>query len=122
TERTAADAEIESVRLKKLQFFQQQLDERNPQVFRAAIVDVRNYGLVVELPDALVTGLVHISALTDDFYRFDEAQRRLIGRRSNRRYRVGDQIRVFVARVDTFKQQIDFAIADTTVKKTARRR
>jgi ribonuclease R len=122
TERNAADAEIESVRLKKLQFFQQQLDERNPQVFRAAIVDVRNYGLVVELPDAVVTGLIHISALTDDFYRFDAAQRRLIGRRSNRRYRVGDQIRVFVARVDTFKQQIDFAIADTTVKKPARRR
>jgi ribonuclease R len=122
TERNAADAEIESVRLKKLQFFQQQLDERNPQVFHAAIVDVRNYGLVVELPDAVVTGLIHISALTDDFYRFDAAQRRLIGRRSNRRYRVGDQIRVFVARVDTFKQQIDFAIADTAVKKPARRR
>jgi ribonuclease R len=122
TERNAADAEIESVRLKKLQFFQRQLEERDPQVFRAAIVDVRNYGLVVELPDAVVTGLVHISALTDDFYRFDAAQRRLIGRRTNRRYRVGDEIRVFVARVDTFKQQIDFAIADTAAKKTARRR
>jgi ribonuclease R len=121
TERNAADAEIESVRLKKLQFFQRQLEERNPQVFRAAIMDVRNYGLVVELPDAVVTGLVHISALTDDFYRFDIAQRRLIGRRTNRRYRVGDEIRVFVARVDTFKQQIDFAIADTAAKKTVRR-
>src|SRR6267154_2110904 len=85
TERIAADAEIESVRMKKLEFFQRQLDQRNPQVFRAAIVDVRNYGLVVELPDAVVTGLVHISALTDDFYRFDGVQRRLIGRRTNRR-------------------------------------
>ncbi len=121
TERNAAEAEIESVRLKKLQFFQRQLEERNPQVFRAAIVDVRNYGLVVELPDAVVTGLVHVSALTDDFYRFDAAQRRLIGRRTNRRYRVGDEIRVFVARVDTFKQQIDFAIADVAAKKTPRR-
>src|SRR5438309_8026141 len=43
TERNAADAEIESVRLKKLQFFEQQLKERNPDVFRAAIMDVRNY-------------------------------------------------------------------------------
>src|SRR6202040_1203505 len=58
TERNAAEAEIESVRLKKLQFFEQQLKERDPQVFRAAIMDVRNYGLVVELPDALVTGVV----------------------------------------------------------------
>ena len=122
TERNAADAEIESVRLKKLQFFQQQLDMRNPQVFRAAIVDVRNYGLVVELPDAVVTGLVHVSALTDDFYRFDGAQRRLIGRRTNRRYGVGDEIGVFVARVDTFKQQIDFAIADSVGPKRGRRR
>jgi ribonuclease R len=117
TERNAADAEIESVRLKKLQFFQQQLEERNPQVFRAAIMDVRNYGLVVELPDAIVTGVVHVSTLSDDFYRFDAAQRRLIGRRTNRRYKVGDEIRVYVARVDTFKQQIDFAIADQTARK-----
>src|SRR5947209_7119241 len=112
TERNAADAEIESVKLKKLQFFQQQLEARNPQVFRAAIMDVRNFGLVVELPDALVTGVLHVSSLGDDFYRFDAAQRRLIGRRTNKRYKIGDVIRVFVARVDIFKQQIDFAVAD----------
>src|SRR5437762_3252094 len=111
TERTAADAEIEAVRMKKLEFFQRQLDERNPQIFRAAIVDVRNYGLVVELPDALITGLVHVSSLADDFYLFEPAQRRLIGRRSRERFSVGDEVRVFVVRVDTFKRQIDFAIA-----------
>ena len=122
TERNAADAEIESVRLKKLQFFEQQLEVRNPQVFRAAIIDIRNYGLVVELPDAVMTGLVHVSSLTDDFYRFDPVQRRLVGRRSNRRYSVGDEIQVFVARVDTFKQQIDFAIAGPAGKTRGRRR
>ena len=122
TERNAAEAEIESVRLKKLQFFEQQLKDRNPEVFRAAIMDVRNYGLVVELPDALVTGVVHVSTLSDDFYRFDAAQRRLVGRRTNRRFSVGDEIRVFVARVDTFKRQIDFAIADQSAKGRPRRR
>jgi len=122
TERNAAEAEIESVRLKKLQFFQKQLEQRNPQVFRAAIMDVRNYGLVVELPDALVTGVVHVSTLGDDFYIFDAAQRRLIGRRTRRRFSVGDEIRVFVARVDTFKRQIDFAIADQVSRKSPRRR
>jgi ribonuclease R len=122
TERNAAEAEIESIRLKKLQFFQRQLEERNPQVFRAAIMDVRNYGLVVELPDALVTGVVHVSTLGDDFYRFDSAQRRLVGRRRNRRFSVGDEIRVFVARVDTFKHQIDFAVADHAQRKNSRRR
>ena len=121
TERTAAEAEIESTKIKQLEFFQRQLDRRDPQVFRAAIVDVRNYGLVVELPDVLTTGLIHISSLTDDFYLFDPAQRRLVGRRSRRRFRVGDQVRVFVARVDAFKRQIDFALADDQRGKDQRR-
>ena len=120
TERIAADAEIESVRMKKLEFFQRQLDERNPQIFRAAIVDVRNYGLAVELPDAFITGLVHVSSLADDFYTFEPAQRRLTGRRSRKRFSVGDEVRVFVVRVDTFKRQVDFAIASDERKKRER--
>jgi len=111
TERNAADAEIDAAQMKKLEFFQLQLDQRNPQIFRAAIIDVRNYGLMVELPDALITGLIHVSALTDDFYSFEPARRQLIGRRSRKRFSVGDQLSVFVARVDTFKRQVDFAIA-----------
>src|SRR5437867_2969844 len=122
TERVAADAEIEAVRMKKLEFFQRQLDQHNPQVFRAAIVDVRNYGLVVELPDALVTGLVHVSSLANDFYLFEPTQRRLIGRRSRKRFGVGDEVRVFVVRVDAFKRQVDFAIASETPMKTDRRK
>ncbi len=120
TERIAADAEIESVRMKKLEFFQRQLDERNPRIFRAAIVDVRNYGLAVELPDALITGLVHVSSLADDFYTFEPAQRRLIGRRSRKRFSIGDEVRVFVVRVDAFKRQVDFAIASEAPMKTGR--
>jgi ribonuclease R len=111
TERTAADAEIDAIQTKKLEFFQRQLDTRNPQIFRAAIIDVRNYGLMVELPDALVTGLVHVSSLVDDFYLFDPGRRQLIGRRSRKRFSVGDELSVFVVRVDAFKRQVDFAIA-----------
>src|SRR5256886_2794732 len=112
TERVAADAEMDGVKMKKLEFFQRQLDARDPQVFPATLLEVKNFGLVVELPDVLLTGLVHVSSLTDDFYAFDPAQRRLIGRQSRRRFSVGDQLRVFVARVDVFKRQVDFAIAD----------
>src|SRR5881275_212065 len=111
TERNAADAEIDGAQMKKLEFFQRQLDQRNPEIFRAAIVDVRNYGLLVELPDALITGLIHVSSLTDDFYLFEPARRQLIGRRSRRRFKIGDEVSVFVARVDTFKRQVDFTIA-----------
>jgi ribonuclease R len=122
TERNAADAEIDATQMKKLEFFQQQLAGRKPQMFSATVVDVRNYGLMVELPDALVTGLVHVSSLTDDFYVFEPARRQLIGRRSRKRFRVGDDLSVFVARVDVFKRQVDFAIAPATEKsKTSRR-
>jgi ribonuclease R len=117
TERVAAEAEIEAVRMKKLEFFERQLAERDPQIFRATIVDVRNYGLVIELPDVLLSGLVHVSSLTDDFYVFEAAQRRLIGRRFRRRFAIGDEIRVFVARVDRFKRQIDFALAEEHKRK-----
>jgi ribonuclease R len=117
TERVAADAEMDGVKMKKLEFFQRQLDARDPQVFRAVVLEVKNFGLLVELPDVLLTGLVHVSSLTDDFYAYDAAQRRLVGRQSRRRFSVGDQLRVFVARVDVFKRQVDFAIAEQTPAK-----
>ena len=111
TERVAAEAEIDAAKMKKLEFFQQQLDAHDPQVFRAAIIDVRNYGLLIELPDVLMTGLIHVSSLTDDFYTFQAPQRRLLGRQSRRRFAIGDELRVIVVRVDSFKRQVDFAIA-----------
>jgi len=122
TERNAADAEIDATQMKKLEFFQQQLAGRKPQIFSATVVDVRNFGLMVELPDALLTGLIHVSSLTDDFYVFEPAWRQLVGRRSRKRFRVGDKLSVFVARVDIFKRQVDFAIAPATEKSKASRR
>jgi ribonuclease R len=125
TERNAAEAEIDAVKMKKLEFFEAQLHARAPQVFDAMIIDVRNYGLLIELPGLLLTGLVHVSALTDDFYVFSGAQRQFIGRQTRRRYRVGDKLRVYVSRVDQFKRQIDFAPADLTrpsVRRPAKRR
>jgi ribonuclease R len=122
TERVAAEAEIDSVRMKKLEFFQRQLDARDPQIFRALILEVKNYGLLVELPDVLLTGLVHVSSLTDDFYTFNPTQRRLIGRQTRRRFSVGDPLRVFVARVDVFKRQVDFAIAEEQGRRQPQKR
>jgi ribonuclease R len=123
TERNAAEAEIDATQMKKLEFFQQQLAGRKPQMFSATVVDVRNYGLMVELPDALLTGLVHVSSLTDDFYVFEPARHQLIGRRSRQKFSVGDKLSVFVARVDVFKRQVDFAVASSTErsKKPTRR-
>jgi ribonuclease R len=109
TERIAADAEKDSVKLKKLEFFQNQLASGDAgESFSARILEVRNYGLLIELPDFLMSGLVHVSALDGDFFLLDAAHSRLVGRRSRRVFKVGDEIRVQVARVDFFKQQVDF--------------
>jgi ribonuclease R len=125
TERNAAEAEMDAVKMKKLEFFEAQLHARDPQVFEAMVIDVRNYGLLIELPELLLTGLVHVSTLTDDFYVFSAAQRQFIGRQTRRRFRVGDRVRVHVARVDQFKRQIDFVVADLprpSVRRSPKRR
>ena len=113
TERAAADAEKESVRLKKLEYFSRLAEKGDgpAPTFEARVVEARNYGLMVELPESLITGLVPVSSMGDDFYIFDATRSRLVGRNSRRVYRAGDMLRVQVARVDTFKQQIDFRIA-----------
>jgi ribonuclease R len=109
TERTSSDAERDSTLLKKMEFFLRQLESRRPDEFRAIVVDVRSYGLVVELPDCLVTGLIHVSALPDDFYSFDSVRLAFVGRRSSRRYSIGAELKVIIARVDAYKRQLDFA-------------
>ena len=111
TERNAAEAEREAVRLKKFEFFRQQLAKKTGQTFKAVVLEVRNFGMFIELPDIMAGGLVHVSALGDDFYTFDQARQRFIGRKKKKVYQTGDKLEVVVARVDPFKQQLDFAPA-----------
>jgi ribonuclease R len=106
TERIAADAEREAVRLKKMEYFSGLA--RKPHRLEGTIVDVRNYGLLVELKEALVVGLIRISSLDHDFFVFDPVRQRITGRRSKMSFVVGDRVVVRVARVDVFKQRIDF--------------
>ena len=115
TERTAADAEKESVRLKKLEYFGKLAEAAThggvAPSFDAKVIEARNYGLLVELPEAMMTGLVPVSSMDDDFYIFDATRSRLVGKHSRKILKAGDELRVQVARVDPFKQQIDFKIA-----------
>ncbi|XHR28189.1 MAG: ribonuclease R [Chthoniobacteraceae bacterium] len=118
TERTADGAERDSVKLKKIEFFAlaaQRLDR-----FKAVILDVRNYGLVVELPEYLITGLIHVSTLSDDFYVYDPARMRFMGRKSRRVFAAGEHIEVSVSKVDLYKQQIDFQPAPVEEKSKGR--
>ena len=108
TERTSADAEKDSTMLKKMEFFLRQLTSRKPDEFRAIVVDVRSHGLIVELPDVMVTGLIHVSALAGDFYQFDAARLAFTGRKTRRKFQLGDKLQVIVCRVDAYKRQLDF--------------
>jgi ribonuclease R len=122
TERTSADAEKDSVTIKKMEFFQRQLASRAPEEFRAVVVDVRSYGLVIELPDVLVSGLIHVSALPDDFYRFDPTRLTFSGSRTRRTFKLGDELPVIVSRIDVPKRQIDFVPVFPRGTESGRRR
>jgi len=111
TERQSAEAEKDSVQRKKMEFFERQLRSRNPQVFSAVIIDVRSHGLVLELPDVLFTGMIHVSRLPDDFYTFDPVRLQFRGKRNRNVFELGERLEVKVCRVDTFKKQVDFEIA-----------
>jgi ribonuclease R len=111
TERNSADAEKDSTLLKKMEFFQRQLAVRKPEAFDAIVVDVRSYGLVVELPKVMMTGLIHVSSLAGDFFQFDSVRLRFTGRKTRKTYQLGDKLEVIVCRVDAYKRQIDFAPA-----------
>jgi ribonuclease R len=112
TERVADEAEKESVELKKMEYFHQQLVTGKLDVMEAVVCGVRNFGFFVELPDSLVQGLVHVSTLEDDFYAYDQTRERLVGRRTRRVIGIGDKLRVQVERVDVFKRQIDFRVTN----------
>jgi ribonuclease R len=72
---------------------------------------VADYGFFGQAETLPVEGLVHVSTLTDDYYYYEEATHSLTGRRTNRRYRLGDEVRVHVVRVDLQRRQLDFRVA-----------
>ena len=106
TERAAADAEREAVRLKKMEYFS--VLARKPHRLDATIIEVRNFGLLVELTEALVVGLIRVSSLDQDFFVFDPVRQRITGRRTKISFGVGDQVVVRIKRVDLLKQRLDF--------------
>jgi ribonuclease R len=72
------------------------------------ITDVTAFGVFVELSDIYVQGLVHITALDNDYYHYDNTHHLLRGKRTGKEFRLGDQIKVLVARVDLDERQVDF--------------
>jgi len=116
TERNSSDAERDSKDVKMFAFLRQQLKSGQPESYEALVIDLRNFGFFVDVTALGFSGLVHLSSVVDDFYVFDTARNELVGRRTRRVIRVGDRLTVQVAKVDTFKKQVDFKLAPAAPK------
>ncbi|WP_043319156.1 ribonuclease R [Microbulbifer sp. HZ11] len=81
------------------------------ETFEGVVSSVMNFGLFVEIEETRVEGLIHISALTKDYYHFDAGQQRLRGERNKTGFGIGDVVRVRVMRVDMERRKIEFALA-----------
>jgi ribonuclease R len=109
-ERRASDAERELIEWKKVRFMAGKLGE----IFPGYVTGVQAFGLFVELDEIYVQGLVHVSSMTNDYYRFNERAHLLKGENTKTTYRLGDRVEVQVARVDLERRQIDFALVDVS--------
>ena len=107
-EQLAANAERASIKYKQVEYMADHMGE----VYEGVISGVTEWGLFVEISDNKCEGLVPVRDLADDYYDFDENNYCLVGRRRGVRYRLGDPIRVKVARAALDKKQLDFVLVD----------
>lgn len=108
-ERLAADAERDSIALKKAEFMEQHLGEE----FLGTVSGVNAFGVFVLLDEYFVEGLLHVNSLMDDFYVLRENEYALVGERTGRRFRLGDRLTVQVSRVNRLERTIDFVLPES---------
>jgi ribonuclease R len=105
-ERVAMEAEREIVNRYRVRFMRERVGEE----FEGVISGVTAFGFFVELNDIFVEGLVRVTSLHDDYYHYREKQYSLIGERTHKTFRIGDEVRVRVDRVDVERRHIDFGL------------
>ncbi len=114
TERRADEATRDANDWLKCEFMQDKLGEQ----FDGTITSVTSFGIFVQLDQIHVDGLVHITALDNDYYHFDPIGHRLHGERSGTVYRLGDRLRIQVAAVNLDDRKIDFVLPQPQAKST----
>jgi len=119
-ERRADEAERELLQWKKVRFMTDKVGDE----YEGYITGVAPFGLFIELIEHFVEGLVHISSMADDFYRFLEQQHVLRGENTKKVYRLGDKVRVQVVRVNMERRQLELGLVEIldTVRREERRR
>ncbi|MEH6578547.1 MAG: ribonuclease R [Amphritea sp.] len=118
TERRADEATREVVAWLKCEFMEECIGDE----FDAVVSAVTAFGLFVELTGIYVEGLIHVTALANDYYHFDAATQRLKGERTGTQHQLGDALKVKVVRVDLDERKIDFELVQTIQKSKRKRR
>ena len=106
-EQLASNAERASIKYKQVEF----MSDRLGQVFDGVISGVTEWGIYVELIENKCEGMIPIRDLDDDYYTFDDKNYCLVGRRFHKKYQLGDEITVKVAKANLDKKQLDFVLA-----------
>lgn len=112
TERRADDATRDVQAWLKCYYMQDKIGE----VFDGTVAGVTSFGLFVALDGIYVEGLLHVTELGNDYFNYDKARHEMAGERTGVRYRLGDRLRVKVARVDLETSKIDFVLVASTTK------
>jgi ribonuclease R len=107
-ERRAADAERELVQWKKVRFMADKVGDE----FDGYVTGVSAFGLYIELVQHFVEGMVHVSTMADDYYRFVERSHLLKGENTGKVYRLGDRVTVQVIKVDMERRQVDLGLSE----------
>jgi ribonuclease R len=102
-ERVAMEAERDVDDLKKAEYMSDRIGEE----YDGIISSVTNFGLFIELPNT-IEGLVHMTSLDDDYYVFDERHLTLVGERTKKTYRLGEEVRIIVSKVDLATHEVYF--------------
>jgi len=106
-ERAADEAERESEDLKKVEY----MKSREGDTFEGIIANVTSFGMFIEL-DNTIEGLVRMSSMEDDYYKYDESHFCLVGERTRKIYRIGDEVKVILAKADISARKIEFILVD----------
>ena len=107
-ERLADEAERELLQWKKVRFMANKVGDE----YSGYITGVAPFGLFVELVEHYVEGLVHVSSMADDYYRFVEQEHVLRGEHTKKSYRLGDRVDVQIVRVDMERRQVDLGLVE----------
>jgi ribonuclease R len=108
----AADAERASVRFKQVEYISEFIGDE----FDGIIAGITEWGIYVEISQYKCEGLLRLNNLGDDYYEYDANNQWIIGKRTKRKFQLGDPIQVIVMAADIFKRQIDLGVVDSKMK------